>query len=111
MSEREPEADRHRTLALRHQLAGGVVDRGNVIGVECMPHAKGVGGEAQPDAQHLGRADLVVLRRHDSDEYAPADYVEQQDTARHTDDRAPLLPAESAAKSRGHPPDSCDTWC
>ena len=39
-------------LAVGHQLAGGVVDRGDVVGVERVPHAQGVGGDAQPDAEH-----------------------------------------------------------
>jgi len=35
----EPEADRDGTLAVRHQLARGVVDGGDVVGVEGVPHA------------------------------------------------------------------------
>ena len=56
----EPEADRQRALPLGHQLAGGVVDGGDVVGVEGVPHAERVGGHAQPDAEDLARADLVV---------------------------------------------------
>ena len=44
-------------LAVGHQLAGGVVDGGDVVGVEGVPHAEGVGGDAQADAEDL-RADL-----------------------------------------------------
>ena len=62
--EGEPEADRQRALALGHQLAGGVVDRGDVVGVEGVPHPQGVGGDAEADAEDLMRADLVVVRCH-----------------------------------------------
>jgi hypothetical protein len=33
---------------LAHQLAGGVVDRGDVVGVEGVPHAQRVRGEPEP---------------------------------------------------------------
>ncbi len=45
--------DRDRPLAVRHELAGGVVDRGNVIGIERVPHAQRVRRQTEPDAQHL----------------------------------------------------------
>jgi hypothetical protein len=35
--EREEEPDAQRPLAFRHQLASGVVDRGDVVGVERVP--------------------------------------------------------------------------
>jgi hypothetical protein len=37
MAEREEEADAKRALAVIHQLAGGVVDGGDVVGIERMP--------------------------------------------------------------------------
>ena len=55
VAEGEPEADRQRPLALGHQLAGGVVDGGDVVGVEGVPHAEGVGGDAEADAEDLAR--------------------------------------------------------
>ena len=41
-------------LPVAHQLAGGVVDRGDVVGVEGVPHAQGVRGHADADAERLG---------------------------------------------------------
>src|SRR5215207_3577013 len=48
MPEREPEAHRERTLVIRHELAGGVVDGGNVVGIEGMPHPQRVSGQPEP---------------------------------------------------------------
>ena len=98
MAEGEPEPDGHRPLALGHQLAGGVVDRGDVVGVEGVPHAQRVRGQPETEAEDLGLAHLVVLRDHDADQHAPAEDVQQQDERRHADDRSPfpLSPAATA---------------
>ena len=45
--EREEEADAQRPLALAHQLARRVVDRGDVVGVERVAQAERVGGDAR----------------------------------------------------------------
>src|ERR1700704_2853222 len=47
MAQREEEAHADRLLALLEQLPGGVVDGRDVIGVEGMPKAEGVGQAAQ----------------------------------------------------------------
>ena len=52
--EGEPEADRQRPLALGHQLAGGVVDGGDVVGVEGVPHAERVRGDARARRRRPG---------------------------------------------------------
>jgi hypothetical protein len=78
MAEREPEADRQRALAVGHQLAGGVVDRGDVVGVKRVAHAQRVRGDPESDAEHLP-ARRQVLWRHDGDERAPADDVQGRD--------------------------------
>ena len=61
--EREPEADAQRALALAHQLAGRVVDRGDVVGVERVAQPERVGGDADPDRERAGRPEVVVARR------------------------------------------------
>jgi len=50
-ADREPEADCHRALAGLHQLAGHVVDGGNVVGVDGVAQAEAVGdqGGAEQD--------------------------------------------------------------
>ena len=40
-------------LPVGHQLAGGVVDGGDVVGVEGVPHAERVRRHAEPDAEDL----------------------------------------------------------
>ena len=75
MAERKEEADRDRPLPLLHQLAGHVVDGGDMIGVERVAQAEGVGehrraeedrviakrgkgpkprGDIRPDQQNVG---------------------------------------------------------
>ena len=72
VAEAEPEADAHRALAVGHQLAGGVVDGRDVVGVEGVPHAEGVRREAEADAEDRA-ADLVVVRGDDPDQQPPAE--------------------------------------
>jgi hypothetical protein len=52
-----------------------------------------------------------VLRCDETDEHSPAEDVQANDEGRHASDRAPLLPAEFAAKAGGHITDGRDTWC
>ena len=95
----EPEADRQRALALVHQLAGGVVDRRDVVGVEGVPHAQGVGGHADADAEGLG-AEAVVLGRDDRHQGEPADDVQRHDE-RAPSRRAGSTPPGSSSRVSG----------
>ncbi len=72
------------------QLAGGVVDHGDVVGVECVPHPEQVGRHAQSDAEDARRAQRDVLWRHPEHQYAPAEDMERQDDAAHRGDRRPI---------------------
>ena len=47
MPDREPESDRNRTLPVLHQLAGHIVDRRNMIGINRVT-------QAQPPGKHGG---------------------------------------------------------
>ena len=103
----KPGADRR--LALADELAGGVVDRGDVVGVEGVPDAEHVGGQADADAEDAGAAEPVVVRGDREDQHAPADDVQQQDEAGHAGDRPPVPRREEPPVAAGGaaPPGSC----
>ena len=90
VAEREEEPDRQRPLALADQLAGGVVDGGDVVGVERVPHAEGVGQHARAHAEGLAPADVVMPARDGGGEQAPSDHVQADDDAGHRADPVPL---------------------
>ena len=60
----EPEPRGDRRPPLTDELARGVVDRGDVVGVEGVPHAEHVRGQADAHAEDVGAAEPVGLRRH-----------------------------------------------
>ena len=53
MSEREIKADADRALALLHQLARDIVDGGDVIGVDRVPQAEGIGEQRRAQQHRL----------------------------------------------------------
>src|ERR1700733_6257813 len=55
MSQSKEEADRDRTLALLHQLARDVVDRGNVVGIDGVTKPEAVGQHGGSDQNRLPR--------------------------------------------------------
>ena len=55
MAEREEEADRDRPLAVLHQLAGDVVDRRDVVGVDRMPQPERVGEKRRAEQHRVAR--------------------------------------------------------
>ena len=80
VAHREPEPDRDRSLAVGDELAGGVVDRGDVVGVEGVPQPVHVGRDPEAEAEDLG-AD-VELGGHDEGEQQP-----ERDDVQAEDDR------------------------
>jgi hypothetical protein len=96
MTEREPEPDRHRSGLLFHQLAGGVVDRGNVINIEGMAHAEGVRGDAQPDSERLA-AERQVLWGNQHEQQSKADHMKPHDDGDHPGDPAPFAGSQGIA--------------
>jgi len=50
---REPEADRHRALAILHQLAGHVIDCGDMVGVDRVAQAETVGDQRGAEQDRL----------------------------------------------------------
>ena len=91
VAEREEVADAERLLSLVHQLAGGVVDRRDVVGVEGVAQPERVGQHRHADAQAL-----VVAGDDEDDEDPEPDDVEQQDGGEHQLRLEPL--------GRGHVP-------
>ena len=87
--EGEEEAHRQRPLAVIDELAGGVVDGRDVVGVEGMPHAERVGQDAGAEAEDLGPADVVVPAD-GGGQHDPAEYVEADDDAGHDPRPGPL---------------------
>src|SRR5215217_2891540 len=82
VAEREEEPHAQRALALLAKLARGVVDRGDVVRVEGVPQAEGVGQRAEPDQHGLtGREDQ---------EQAPADDVQPDDGAAEAGQSSPF---------------------
>ncbi len=93
MSEGEEVAHAQRTLAVVDQLPGGVVDGRDVVGVEGVAHAEGVGQNAGTQAQQPGLGDAVMVggRRRNQ---TPADDVEGNDGEGHPPDGQPLPPVQ-----------------
>jgi hypothetical protein len=90
--------------ALGHQLARGVVDAGDVIGVEGVPEPQEPrrDGHAQPDAQSPAAAQPVVVevvRHHPPDEDPPARRVDGRDEPEH-----PRYPGPLPGRYLPHPP-------
>jgi hypothetical protein len=98
VTEREEEADGHRTLALGHELSRGVVNRGDVVGVEGVAHAERVREDPGADAEHTLGAKAVVVHRRDDDQ-RPADDVQESDEAEHGVEATPFTGRERGANS------------
>ena len=74
-------------LAVVHQLARGVVDRRDVVGVKGVSRTEGVGEDADADAEAL-----VVARDDEDDEDAEAEDVQEGDGTEHPARAAPSRP-------------------
>ena len=91
--EREEEADAQRPPALGHELARGVVDRRDVVGVEGVTHAQRVRGHAEPEAEHALRAEAEVLRDDREQQQPEAEHVQPADRRGERARAAPLRAA------------------
>ena len=79
------------------QLAGGVVDRGDVVGVERVPQPEGVGQHADADVEdRVVAAEVVVLRHDQAEQDAESDDVQQDDEADHAAERTPVARGQAA---------------
>jgi hypothetical protein len=79
-----------RALAFAHQLAGAVVDRGDVVGVDGVPHAQRVGGDADADGERSGGPEAVAAGSDDHQQQEEAGDVEADDHRRHPGEAATL---------------------
>ncbi len=102
VAEGEPEPDRQwSAAAVGEQLAGGVVDRGDVVGIEGVPQAESVGEHADPDAEHPGGSEVVVRRRDEDDEHAEPEDVQQRDEPEHAGERPAVVAVEGGTPPAG----------
>jgi hypothetical protein len=83
VTEGEPEPDAQRALAFLHQLAGRVVDRRDVIGIERMPQPERVGRHPDPDRERARPAEAVPVRCDQRDQCHEAEHVQAGDGQRH----------------------------
>ena len=97
MAQREEEADTEGALPVVHQLAGGVVDRGDVVSVERVPQPQCVGGQSNADSEDFV-AEAEVLRCDEHHQRDPADEVQARDDAEHRRQPQPFLRVSAASK-------------
>ena len=88
--EREPEPDAQRPLALAHQLAGRVVDRRDVVGVERVAHPERVRGDPDPDRERPRRTEAVVVGNDEREQHREPEHVQPGDRREHQHQRPPL---------------------
>jgi hypothetical protein len=107
VAQREPEPHGERLTAatvrgvVGHDLAGGVVDGRDVVGVEGVPHPERVRQDAHPDREdRVVAAELEVLRGDQPEQHAKADHVQQHDEAAHAVQRAPVRAGQAAPELR-----------
>jgi len=86
----EEESDAQWPLAFAHHLAGCVVDRGDVIGVERVAQPECVRRDPGPDRERPGGSELEVLGCHEQDQDPETDHVQAGDHGRHSTGAPPL---------------------
>ena len=99
--ERKPVPETERALALVHQLARGVIDRGDVIRVEGVAQTQRVREACDSDSQTL-----VVGGDDEGDEHTEPDDVKERDGHEHQADPPPLLRGERSGHSQDVTDDS-----
>ncbi|CAJ0557294.1 unnamed protein product, partial [Mesorhabditis spiculigera] len=93
--------------AVRHQLPSGVVDGGDVIGVESMAYAERVRRDTESDAEDTA-FDRVVAGDNQTEKNCPPDDVECNDGDGHSDDASTLASIQTVPSAgdsgarRGH---------
>ena len=94
-----------------HQLAGGVVDGRDVVGVERVPQAERVRQDADADGEdRVVPAEVVVVGHHEAEQHAEADDVQQDDEPVHRR-RARSGPAGSSSRGTGRSATPPRSWC
>ena len=96
MAQVEEESDTERPLAVVEQLAGGVIDGRDVIGVEGVTHPERVGQHTGPHPEELGLADVIVAAE-GSGHHRPAHDIEPDHDGRHAAHARPLAGRQAVA--------------
>src|SRR5450631_1257847 len=89
MAEGEVEPHAEGSLAIADELAGGVVNGRNVVGVKGVPYAERVCQHAGTHAEEARLVDVVVTVQR-SGQHAPAENVQAEDEQRHPTDAGPF---------------------
>jgi hypothetical protein len=95
--EREEQPDAERPAPVGHELAGRVVDRGDVVGVERVAQAERVRGQPDAGGERTRRPHREVRGHDDAEQQAEADGVECDHDGSHGSGAGPLGPCERAA--------------
>src|ERR1700744_2144972 len=99
MAQREEESDSKGKLPVTHQLAGGVVDGGDVVGVECVAHTQGVGSESDADTKCLA-AESQTGGVDDEHQGHPANEMQCDYHRQHGPEARPFRGCQRAAEPR-----------
>ena len=101
VTEREEEADPHRSLAVLQQLPRRVVDRRDVIGVERVAETEGVGERTEPGECRIAASEV--------EEQPPTEHMQEDDSAREPSEARPFgagqrlaTPAPPTTRLRRH---------
>ncbi len=78
MAQGEEQPDAGGLAALADQLACGVVDGGDVVGVEGVPQPENVGGESQSDTEDFP-VDVEVARDDEDEQRSERQHVQTED--------------------------------
>ena len=89
-------ADAERPLPVLDQLASGVVDGGDVVGIEGVPHAEGVSQDTGTESEELGLVDVEMAPER-KDQHGPTEHVEADDGRRHPPHLGPFPRGEALA--------------
>ena len=106
VTEGEEEPDRERSLALGHELAGRVVDGRDVVGVEGVAQAQGVGQRAGTDPEG-GLGVEVDVPGCAGEEQGEAQHMQEEDEPDHPPRPSPLSGCQPLLDG-GEPG---DLWC
>ena len=93
-------------VPVTREFPGGVVDGGDVVGVERVAEPQRVGGNAEANAENAGGACRKAFRCHNSQQHTPAHSMQEQHNGRHSADRCPFpagqrVPGPSSPGLRG----------
>lgn len=98
---RRTRADAELFRVLADEFASGVVDRGDVVGIEGMPYPMQVGGDAKRDPERVAITEGQVLRHHCARQHRSAHDVQPRHEPEHRADDYPTLGRQRTANGPG----------